>query len=67
MPVAPLPSCPETRIMVAVAEQTSKVSTKTPIMATKPCRAGWRTSAVAWALGVEPMPASLEKSPRATP
>ena len=67
MPVV-LPSmAPVTKITKAVMFRTTKVSTNTPIMATKPCWAGYLTLATAWACGVEPMPASLEKRPRATP
>ena len=40
---------------------------KTPNIATRPCSAGCSTRATACACGVEPMPASFEKRPRATP
>jgi hypothetical protein len=56
-----------TKMTKAVIFSTIKVSTKTPTMATKPCWAGYFTLATAWACGVEPMPASLENRPRATP
>ena len=39
----------------------------TPIIAVKPCSAGCFTFATAWAWGVEPIPASLENKPLATP
>ncbi len=39
----------------------------TPIMATTPCSCRGLTLAMAWAWGVEPIPASLENSPRLTP
>ena len=57
---------PEERITRAVMVSTTKVSTKTPIIATSPCSSGSFTSAMAWACGVEPIPASLEKRPRAS-
>ena len=43
------------------------MSTKTPIIATQPWSRGFSTFASAWACGVEPKPASLEKSPRLAP
>ena len=46
--------------MNAVAEQMRSVSMKTESICTRPCFAGWETSAAAAALGAEPMPASLE-------
>ena len=71
VPVRP-PSCrgcssPELRITRAVMVRTMKVSIKTPIMAARPWSWGLSTRASAWAWGVEPMPASLENRPRATP
>ena len=51
----------------ALRERTTKVSMNTPIMATTPCSWGSFTLARAWAWGVEPMPASLEKRPRFAP
>ena len=52
---------------MAEAVQTNMVSTKTPKACTKPCLTGWDASAVAAALGTEPIPASLEKRPRLIP
>ena len=51
----------------AVMVRTTKVSMKTPIMATTPCSCGQLTLAIAWAWGVEPIPASLLNRPRLTP
>ena len=51
----------------AVMVRTTKVSMNTQIMATMPWSWGFSTLAMAWAWGVEPMPASLENRPRATP
>ena len=45
----------------------TKVSTNTLTMAASPCSWGFLAFALAWAWGVEPMPASLENSPLATP
>ena len=58
---------PEERMTSAVMVRTTKVSMKTPTMATSPCCWGLSTLAIAWEWGVEPMPASLENRPRATP
>ena len=58
---------PEHRHMRAVAEQMRMVSMKTDSICTRPCLAGWETSAVAAALGAEPIPASLEYRPRLMP
>ena len=48
-------------------ETTTIVSMKTPIMATTPWSCGSLTFAIAWACGVEPIPASLENRPRLAP
>ena len=48
-------------------EQINIVSIKTEMVCTKPCFTGWETSAVAPAFGADPIPASLEKSPRLIP
>ena len=50
-------------------EQITIVSMKTPSACTKPWLDGWCGTGVAAAamFGAEPMPASLEKSPRFTP
>ena len=53
--------------MRAVAVQMSRVSMNTDSIWTRPCLAGWDTSAVAAALGAEPIPASLEYRPRLMP
>jgi len=39
------------------------VSVNTPKVCIKPCCTGWLTSAVAAALGADPIPASLENNP----
>ena len=51
----------------AVIVMIMNVVMNTPMMATNPCSAGCWTFACAWACGVEPIPASFAKSPRATP
>jgi len=51
----------------AVAVHTKIVSINTAIIAESPCCTGCSTSATAWEFGVEPIPASFEKSPLATP
>ena len=50
-------------------EQITSVSMKTPSACTKPWLDGWCGTGVAAAamFGAEPMPASLENSPRLTP
>ena len=55
------------KMINAVAVHTKMVSINTPTNAAMPCSAGCATLAVACACGVEPMPASLENKPRATP
>ncbi len=50
-----------------VKVQTMMVSRKVPVMATRACRPGWSVLAAAAAMGADPSPDSLEKSPRATP
>lgn len=45
----------------AVIFSTIKVSTKTPMMATKPCWAGYFTLATAWACEVGPCPPRWEE------
>ena len=67
MPVVFPSSTPVQRITRAVMFSTTKVSMNTPTMPIRPCSAGIRTLATAWAWGVEPIPASLEKRPRAMP
>ena len=54
-------------VLDAVRLRITNVSMNTPIIATKPCSTGWFTFATACACGVEPIPASLEKRPLATP
>lgn len=51
----------------AVTVQTRPVATKTSKMPHMPSSAGWSTSAAAWAMAEEPNPASLVKTPLATP
>ena len=58
---------PDERITNAVSEQTTIVSMKTSNMPTAPCSAGCFTSAMPWAIGALPSPASLESTPRLTP
>ena len=67
VPVSPSGIRPEVMSTRPVRVSTTKVSMNTPRMATAPCSRGWLTLASAWACGVEPMPASLENRPRATP
>ena len=50
-----------------VIEHTTMVSIKVPVMDTNAWRTGWSVLAAAAAMGAEPIPASLEKTPRATP
>ena len=54
-------------ITSAVIVQTTIVSMKVPSMAIMPCRTGSFVLAAACAIAAEPRPASLEKTPRATP
>ena len=58
---------PVTRMAKPVMEQTMMVSMKTSSMPMEACCRGDLAVAAAWAMGVEPRPASLEKIPRATP
>ena len=67
VPVMPEFHTPVITMTRAVQVSTTKVSMNTPIMAIMPWSSGWATLASAWAWGVEPIPASLEKRPRATP
>ncbi|MNW56156.1 hypothetical protein D3C74_338600 [compost metagenome] len=60
-------SGPAMRMMKAVAEHTTIVSTNTPSDWIRPCLAGCETVAVAAAFGALPMPASFENRPRLTP
>ena len=67
-----MPSRPEilsagTISMIMAVQVQRSVSMKTPIACISPTLAGWEVSAVAAAHGAEPLPASLEKSPRLTP
>lgn len=57
------PSTPETRSIIAVAEQIRIVSINTETTCTIPCLAGWETEALAAAFGALPIPASFEKVP----
>ena len=63
---APVSVMPITSTM-PVMEHTTMVSRKVPVMDTSACRTGWSVRAAAAAIGAEPMPASLENTPRATP
>ena len=67
VPLRPVGIMPEVMMTSAVRLSTIKVSMNTPIMAMMPWSWGFSTLASAWAWGVEPMPASLENRPRATP
>ena len=51
----------------AVAVHISSVSMNTESICTRPCFTGWETSAVAAALGAEPIPASFEYRPLLIP
>jgi hypothetical protein len=53
--------------MIPVIEQTMMVSIKVPVVDTSPWCAGTWVLAAAAAMGVEPIPTSVEKTPRATP
>ena len=55
------------RMTSAVMVQITMVSAKTSKMPNRPCCTGPSVSAAAWAMGAEPRPASLEKTPRDTP
>ena len=48
-------------------EQMMIVSMKVPVIEIRPCSAGHFVLAAAAAIGAEPRPDSLEKTPRATP
>ncbi len=50
-----------------VMEQITMVSMKGSSSATTPSETGSSVLAAAWAMGADPCPASLEKSPRRTP
>ena len=58
--ISGLKPTPADRHINAVAVQIKSVSMNTESICTRPCLAGWETSAVAAALGAEPIPASLE-------
>ena len=55
------------RITSAVKVHITKVSKKTSKMPQSPCFTGSRVSEAEWAITEEPSPASLEKTPRASP
>ena len=50
-----------------VIRQTTTVSQKVPVAETRACHTGLRVWAAEATSGADPMPDSLEKSPRATP
>ena len=50
-----------------VIRHTTTVSQKVPVEETSAWRTGFRVCAAAAAIGAEPIPDSLENSPRATP
>ncbi len=57
----------ETRITKPVMLHTMMVSMKTSSMPMEACTSGDSAVEAAWAMGAEPRPASLEKTPRAMP
>ena len=63
----PVSMAPVVRMENTVRFRTIKVSTNTLTMAASPCSWGFLAFALAWAWGVDPMPASLENNPLATP
>ena len=68
MPVSPaVISCGTSSIRKAVQLQMTTVSINTPSACTRPIFTGSSHSAAAAAQGAEPLPASLENSPRLTP
>ena len=70
MPFAPArfsPKLPVITMTRAVREQTTIVSIKGSSSATIPSLAGFEVLTAEWAIGAEPMPASLEKVPRWMP
>ena len=50
-----------------VIRHTTTVSQNVPVALTSACRTGFFVCAAAATMGAEPMPLSLENSPRATP
>ena len=60
-------SLPEHMMAREVMVQTIMVSTKTSNEPYMPSLNGWSVMAVAWVMGDEPQPASLENVPRAAP
>ena len=60
-------SGPAQRMERAVIVHTTSVSTNTSKQPYIPSLKGWSVMAVAWVMGEEPQPASLEKVPRAAP
>ena len=71
--VKSLPTCPtvvhwpDTKIARPVRLQIIMVSMKVPVIEIKPCSTGSSVFAAAAAIGADPSPDSLEKTPRATP
>ena len=65
--VSPELQTPVTRMAMEVMLQTTMVSIKTSMAPHSPCSTGWRVSAVAWIMGEEPWPASLELTARDRP
>ena len=65
----PVPSAFPSAIKITNADNVkiTKVSIKTVTIATCPWSSGFLTFAIAWACGVEPIPASFENNPLATP
>ena len=58
---------PVTKIVKPVNVQIMRVSIKVPVMEIKPCSTGSFVLAAAAAMGADPRPDSLEKTPLATP
>ena len=61
------PSTPEAAITSPVIVQTTIVSKNVPVMLIYPCCTQSSVDAAAAEIAAEPMPASLEKHPRANP
>ena len=62
-----MPSTPEEAIARPVMVHTTMVSQNVPVILIYPWRTGLSVVAAAAVIAAEPMPASLEKTPRATP
>ena len=67
MPSYPVDMAPVVSTENTVRFRITNVSMNTLIIAESPCSCGFFAAALAWACGVEPIPASLEIYARATP